>query len=289
MTCFAWAAGLSAIAAVLLLASPAQAIDCRKASTTIDRMICSDARLKKADAAMGAAYAGALKATDDAEIRAALVASQKRWLTVRDQQLGRLKEDQDPLDTQTWREIVLKALQDRTRDLIPTAAGDPSPPRLIAAALAQRRFAARFTGGPFAGFSTTCDFLPGGGTYSYGCFATQRYQNDDRVCSLTEDWASGSVSETRSVGRVVDGTLRTIATCSIGGGDGPDCPGRPSGPPGKWKRPAGVSAGVEKPPAQPLPKLDADVWIDDQEPWLPACLTDRGYPPADPAPGGKTP
>ncbi|WP_173009363.1 lysozyme inhibitor LprI family protein [Methylobacterium sp. P1-11] len=275
---FSWAANPSAIIAMLALASPAYAIDCRKAATAIDRMICADRRLQMADAAMGLAYTSLLKTTDNAEIRAALVASQKRWLATRDRRLGHLNEDQDPPDPAAWRTIVLKAMQDRTRDLTPSTEGAAKLPRLIATVAAQRRFAARFSGGPFAGFATTCDFLPGSGTYSYGCFAMQSYQNDDRVCRRTEDWASGSVSETRFVGRVVDGALRTVATCSIGGGDGPSCPDRSSGSRGAWKRPAAAS-DAEKPPAPPLPKLDADVWMDDDAPWLPVCLTDPAYPP----------
>lgn len=270
----------AAALAIPLLASSAQAIDCRKASTSIDRMICRDARLRKADAALGTAYSGLVKATEDAEIRAALVASQKRWLARRDDRLGRLGEDRESPDAETQREILLKAIEARSEQLSRRSRADPKVPDLIATALEQRRFAARFTGGAFAGFETSCDFLPGGGSYSYGCFGRQRFQNDARVCTLTQDWASGSVSETRIVGRVADGRLTTIATCSIGSGGADEaCPDSdaPPGRQGGWKQES-AALGAEA-PGQPLPKLDVDVSLDEAEEWLPACLTDPAFPP----------
>nr|WP_165388529.1 lysozyme inhibitor LprI family protein [Sphingomonas populi] len=259
---------------MILTATPGHAINCGKASGRIDRMICADAALQRADAAMNAAYAGILKAAGDAGIRAMLVAGQRRWLAQRDADLGHLDRSGDAPDAGTWRGIVLKAIRDRTADLKRLEGGNPYLPHMVAVARAQRRFAARFTGGAFAGYDTSCSFLPGGDGYSYGCFGRQRYQNKDRVCTIAQDWASGSVTETHFVGRVVGGTLRTTATCSIGGGAGPSCPGPGAGGGKGW----GASSAREAPPSRPLPQIDADADFDPEAPWLSACLTASDYP-----------
>jgi hypothetical protein len=253
-------------------------------------MICADTRLKQADAAMGVAYAHLLKATDDSEIRAMLVTSQRRWLAQRDAELGQLDQDQDANNADR-RQIVLDAIKSRTQYLSEPSQQDSKLPRLVSVALGQRKFASQFTGGPFAGFDTSCDFLPGSGTYSYGCFATHSYQNKTRVCSVREDWASGSVSETRMVADIANGRARTVATCSIGGGDADGvCPGaNADGAPGRWKT-QGIPPDTASmaPPAHPQPQLDADIGPDTDDPWLHACLTDTGYPMRDPTSDGES-
>lgn len=247
---------LTAIAAAVLavFAQPtmAHAINCSKATSTIDRMICSDTQLRSADAALNAAYSKTLKAAGDEQIRTMLVASQKRWLGQRDEQLGHLDEyGDDAPDAETWREIVLKAINERTSDLARSSDVDPKLPQLVAAAQEQRRVAARFTGGPFAGFNTSCDFLPtgGGSSYSYGCFGQRRFQNRDKVCTVAQDWASGSVSDTRSEGKVVNGKLRTVE-----------------------------ADDDEEAPAAPLPALDAEADFEIDTQWLSACLTGNDVP-----------
>ncbi|MBP2302986.1 lysozyme inhibitor LprI family protein [Azospirillum picis] len=273
-----------------LFSSPAWAIDCRKASTAIDHMICGDKALQKADAALGSAYSAILKAAPDAEIRAMLVASEKRWLARRDDRLGHLSEADDAPDADTQRKILLDAIQARTRELTRRAKDNEGEPNLIAVARDQRRFAGRFTGGPFAGFSTSCDFLPGRDSYSYGCFGTQSYQNRDRVCALTQDWASGSVSETRTVGQVVGGKLTIVASCSIGSGDAGDAcpdPDAPASQQGHWQKPAPDAATPEAPPAEPQPQIDAELQRDPDDAWISDCLTKPTYPPADQVAGGN--
>ncbi|WP_186021609.1 lysozyme inhibitor LprI family protein [Burkholderia gladioli] len=275
---------LALLAAALLAAPVAQAIDCRKAASPIERTICADPRLQAADAAMGAAYAATLKAAGDEGIRAMLVASQRRWLLRRDAQPGHLDavdDGQGPPDEAARHEIVLKAIRDRTRVLSQGGIHNPYQRRLVEVALAQRTFEARYTGGPFAGYQTSCDFLPQAGSYSYGCFGTQRFQHHDRVCSVNQDWASGSVSERREVGRVVNGRLTAVASCSIGGGEaGQACPDDDAkGTAARW--PAQLDAEAtrnEAPPVPPAPLLDADVGEIDQG-WLAACLGDAAYPP----------
>lgn len=263
-----------AVAAVtFLVTTPVQAVSCGKASGRIDRMICADDGLRRADSAMNAAYAATLKATGDAGIRAMLVAGQRRWLARRDADLGHLDQDGGAPDAATWRGIVFKAIRDRTAALSRRAPGNPKLPQMIETALEQRRFAARFTGGPYAGYDTSCTFLPSGDGYSYGCFGRQRYQNKDRVCSIVQDWASGSVNESRFVGQVVGVTLQTTATCSVGGGAGPSCPGSDAG--GRW----GTSSAHEAQPARPLPPIDAEADFDPGARWLSNCLTTPDYPP----------
>lgn len=282
---------LLAAAALLALSSPALALDCGKASTKLERAVCGDKRLKAADAAMGQAYAQILKAAaGDAEIRDMLVAGQRRWVAARDQRLAGPEEEDE--DEAAWHARLLKAMRDRADALGERSRTDPKRFDLIATAEAQRRFAAQFTGGPFAGYSTDCDFLPADGRSAsadiYGCFATRFYQNKDRVCGVTEDWASGSVSETHSIAEVVDGRLKTIAACSIGGTGGlPLCPDEDQEAEAGWTLQPNADAAVAA--AGPLPRIDAEAGgLDDDAPWLRACLTDPTYPKADPASDGTT-
>ncbi|CAO3427819.1 hypothetical protein [Azospirillum endophyticum] len=274
----------------LLFSSPARAIDCRKATTAIDHMICGDKALQKADAVLGSAYSAILKAAPDAEIRAMLVASEKRWLARRDDRLGHFSETDDAPDAETQRKILFDAIQARTRELTRRAKGEAGEPNLIAVARDQRRFASRFTGGLFSGFSTSCDFLPGSDSYTYGCFGTQSYQNRDRVCALTRDWASGSVSETHTVGQVVDGKVTIVASCSIGSGDaGATCPDpdASAGQRGHWQKPVADATTPEAPPDKPQPQIDAEFQRDPEDTWISDCLIKPTYPPADRIAGGK--
>jgi uncharacterized protein YecT (DUF1311 family) len=281
---------LLAAATLTALASPAYAIDCGKASTAIEHAICDTRSLKAADAALGQAYAQILKAADgDAEIHAMLVASQKRWLAARDEAFADPKDEHWD-DENPWREKLLQAIRSRTEDLGKKSAADPKQFDLVARALQQRQFAARFTGGPFAGFATGCEFLPGSRESwadHYGCFATRSYQNNNRVCSVSEDWATYSVYETRTVADVVDGKLKTVATCSVGGfGEESACPDG-SDTAARWNlQPKADESGASAAPS-PL-KVDAEAGgAEDDQPWLRACLTDTGYPAADPASDGS--
>jgi hypothetical protein len=148
----------------------------------------------------------------------------------------------------------------------------------------------RFTGGAFAGFATDCEFLPGSRESwadHYGCFATRSYQNYNRVCSVSEDWATYSVYETRTVADVVDGKLKTVATCSVGGFSGDSACPDGSDTEARWNlQPKADKSGASAAPS-PL-KVDAEAGgAEDDQPWLRACLTDTGYPAADPASDGS--
>jgi uncharacterized protein YecT (DUF1311 family) len=73
------------IAGLLLAAGfvPAQAFDCTKAESPVEKAICADQKLKAADDAMAAAYATLRNALTGAD-RKSLAASQRKWLKGRE-------------------------------------------------------------------------------------------------------------------------------------------------------------------------------------------------------------
>lgn len=283
-----------AVAALLLTLTSettlAQAMDCAKAASEIERLICADSRLIAADAAMGGAYASILRRTDDAEIRSMLLASQRRWIAARDQDLGGLRERIDnrtgePYTRQAQGTIVLKAIEARTRQLSRMSDQASARPEQVQRAIDQRTLQARFTGGRFAGSRVACEFVPQGDSYAYGCFGTRFYQHDHRVCSLSQDWASGVLYQTRAVADVIDDKPTLIATCQPGI---KDCA---EGSPGWNARTDDPDADTQRIYDQidktPLATLDAelDEPQEDDAQWLTQCLKDSGFPwgtPADP-------
>lgn len=275
----------AAIAGIAVLPSLAQAMDCAKASSPLEHLICTDPQLVRADADMGKAYTALLKqAASDAQIHTMLVASQRRWVAARDNSFGDLSNSVNGQTGEGYskaaqRKIVLQAIKARTAQLAEVTPGGTPQPQLIQAALAQRKAASAYTGGPFAGFSTSCDFLPHSGEYSYGCFATHFYQHHNRVCSVTQDWASGAVYETRAVANVVGGKAVLTATCKLGDSE---CSGADSQGSGWHTRPDELDADMQREyephGSQVLPAVDAEVHEEDQAAWLHSCLTDPHYP-----------
>ncbi|WP_329715426.1 lysozyme inhibitor LprI family protein [Vineibacter terrae] len=261
--------------------SAADAVDCKQASAPAVRAICGDPQLQAADAAMGEAYEKLLQAADDdADIRAMLVDSQKRWLAKRDRLFDRRLASADK-DAQ--RAIMLSATQDRTRVLTEPSGSPPQQPALIIIAQEQRKFTGRYTGGSFAGFDTSCEFLPVQDSYVYGCFGSRQYQNYSRVCTVSRYWATGRVYEKRSVAEITDDKARVIATCSVDGVEGDTtCPGG-SGEDRRWDTLPKADAPA---PVSSLPKIDAEAGPDEDAPWLRTCLTDRSYPLSDPTSDG---
>lgn len=268
-----------AVTAIAALPPAAHAIDCARASSPIEHMICGNSALLRADAAMGTAYAAILKAAPDPEIHAMLVTSQKRWIAARDDAFGHLDKVTDGRTGEGFskaaqRSLVLRATQDRTKDLTAMSDKDPKQLRLIQAALKQRRFAAQFIGGPFAGFDTSCGFLPSNGGdpgYDYACFGTLQYQNSDRICGQTQDWATYRVYTSRTIADVVAGEPKLIATCKEDG-----CFDDEAHDTGWNTHPDAASDGIVLPKS--LRKLDAEVGDEEEEPWLKACLTDKHFP-----------
>lgn len=88
---------LSVLAALCALSAPAWAIDCSKAQTPSEKLICSSKSLQNADSKLNKAYAATLKAAPDEEIRSMLVASQKRWIIARDRAMDGLIGEPDSL------------------------------------------------------------------------------------------------------------------------------------------------------------------------------------------------
>ena len=76
--------------AVLLLTAgvvPAQAFDCAKAESPVEKAICADPKLKAADDAMGAVYTTLRTALTGGD-RKALGASQRKWVKTREDNCG---------------------------------------------------------------------------------------------------------------------------------------------------------------------------------------------------------
>lgn len=274
---------LSAIAASFLAlvatSSSAFAIDCAKAAGPVEKLICDDGALREADDALNAAYKAASETASDDEIRAALVESQKRWLAARDKTLAELIANPEQGEGKTPREIAAEIIHARTGWLGVDASGDEKT--LIENAEQQRKFAAQFSGGPYAGFNTSCEMLPP--DQAYGCFSTRSYQNGDRVCTIEEYWATGSVYVQRFVADVVDGKPKLVASCSFNGNDNA-CPGSIDEN-ARWNVTPNDNPSLYA--AQSLPKLDVDVTDSGEEKWLTTCLTDKSFPTADPTASGE--
>ncbi|KRC76097.1 hypothetical protein D3C87_494560 [compost metagenome] len=266
---------LLSLAGLFALSAPAQAIDCKKASTAVDKLICSDRGAVSADADLNRDYSALLKQAPDGDIRAMLVNSQKRWLAARDRALETLIESPDALpDGKTAGQVARDLIRSRSAEFKEAPKG-ASTPRLIGNAVEQRQFQAQFTGGKFAGFAASCDVLPRD-YENYACFASRHYQHNDRVCSVDEYWASGSVYTSRYVANVVDGRPKVIAACSFSSEDEAcsDTEGK-----AKWNRAPTQPANLYS--AAPLPKFDGEIFAADDDEWARACLSDPAYPTAN--------
>lgn len=274
---------LSALAfsliALAATSSSSFAIDCAKAANSVDKLICDDGALREADEAMNAAFTAANAKAPDDEIRRALVDSQKRWLAARDETLAGLIENPEAGEGKQPREIASQMINARSGQLVIEETDDGSS--VFENAIAQRAFAAQFSGGPFAGYNTSCDMLPP--DQAYACFSTRNYQNGDRICSIEEYWATGSVYVQRYVADVVDGKPKLVASCSFNGNDNA-CPGSIDEN-AKWNVAPKENATLYA--SQSLPKLDVDVSDSEEEAWLKTCLTDKSFPTADPSASGE--
>ncbi|WP_454668382.1 lysozyme inhibitor LprI family protein [Achromobacter kerstersii] len=269
----------SAVKAVFLtglfaLSAPAMAINCAKAGTAVEKLICSDKKTVAADAKLNRAYQAILKLAPDDSIRAMLVASQKRWLEARDRALDRLLTDPDGVpDDKSMGEIARELIENRIGQFQESGRGTVAP-TMIRQAQQQQTFQSRFTGGAFAGYWTTCDVLPGDDV-DYACFAIRHYQNNDRVCSVDESWASGAVYTKRYVANVVDGKPHVIASCSFSSAD--EACATVGDTKANWNRKPEAPQYVYA--DKPLPKLDGEIDASDDTEWVQACLTDPAYPP----------
>lgn len=262
------------LAGVFALSAPAMAINCAKAGTAVEKLICSDKKTVEADARLNRAYQAILKLAPDDSIRAMLVASQKRWLEARDRALDRLLSDPDAVpDNKSMGEIARDLIENRIGQFQESGKGTVAP-TMIRRAQQQQTFQSRFTGGAFAGYWTSCDVLPGD-DLDYACFAIRHYQNNDRVCSVDESWASGAVYTKRYVANVVDGKPHVIASCSFSSAD--EACATVGDTKANWNRQPEAPQYVYA--DKPLPKLDGEIDASDDTEWVQACLTDPAYPP----------
>ncbi|CAB3678109.1 MAG: lysozyme inhibitor LprI family protein [Achromobacter pulmonis] len=275
-------ARLLCLVGVGALSAPVWAIDCHKAGNPAEKLICSDRAAVAADAELNRAYAALLKQAPDAEIRKMLVESQRRWIEARDMRLEGLVSDAESLpDDKTPGAVAADLIRARAGELRERSKGD-NIPRLIRTALKQREFRGQFTGGPYSGYEVSCDVLPPDYKY-YACFATRHYQNNERVCSAQEYWATGSVYAQRYVAKVVDNKPVPVASCSYNGDDAA-CPGSIADD-ARWNTGPKVHAPTYS--SKPLPQVDGEVDDSDDYGWIKACLTDGNFPLSNPTAAGR--
>ncbi len=264
---------------VVATCAPAHALDCAKASTPVDKLFCATPELKKADAAMAAAYFKLLRETKDPDFHEALIRSQRRWLKQRSDgppRFGAAADDDDLDDGK----ILLKMTRDRLNFL--------KGPELIRTMEVQKKVASNDSGGPFAGYETSCWFLPPPyGNWSYACFGSAHRQHRDRICSAEMTWATGHMTEYRLVSIVKDGEPKPVANCSIGyAGTDEQCPEPDDDAETKaiahWNTNPLSSRDLPVPHAGRLSKYDPDAGPKAAgDPWMDDCLFAPAYPPPE--------
>jgi uncharacterized protein YecT (DUF1311 family) len=271
--------GFLSVLGVLVVASPVpvHALDCAKASTPVEKLFCASPELKKADAAMGAAYFKLLRATTNPEFRDALIRSQRRWLQARSPGPDRFGEAGD--DSTDDREVLLKMTRDRLAFL---KGAEP-----IRAMEEQKKVVSNDSGGPFAGYETSCWFLgPPYGNWEYLCFSAAHRQHRDRICSAEMTWASGHTTEYRLVSILKDGGVKPVANCSIGYASTDErCPD-PDAAAFKavahWNTNPLSAEHLPTPHADRLWKYDPDAGPKAAgDPWMHDCLFAPTYPPPE--------
>ena len=73
------------LASILTFSGQAHALDCAKASANLEKFICADQEIKKADNVMSAAYVALVRKVQNKNFLEALTKSQRRWLAKRDE------------------------------------------------------------------------------------------------------------------------------------------------------------------------------------------------------------
>jgi uncharacterized protein YecT (DUF1311 family) len=271
----------------LSLVSPAHALECAKATSPVEKLICATPELKKADTAMSAAYFKLLRQTTDRDFHEALLRSQRRWLKAREEafKTDRAQEDDD---TDVNRNALLQVTRDRL-EFLQTS----KPLRVLQQ---QRRATSKDSGGIFAGYRSNCTFLPPRyGNWTYICLGEAHRQHNDRICSVGVDWASGHMTDYRLVLILKSGQPRSLASCSYGyAGTREQCPDPTDN--AETKASSHWNTNPQPNDTTPLPRADG-LWKYDpdvdpgltQEPWINDCLFASAYPPPeisrfDPAP-----
>jgi uncharacterized protein YecT (DUF1311 family) len=269
---------LSALCAlVLVYPSPVWSLNCEKASSKVDKMLCSTPKLKKADEEMSAAYFQLLRETTDPEFHDALIRSQRRWLEIREHGPDRFGQAEG--DTTDDREILYSITYARM-----TFFGASEPIRNMEQ---QRAIRFKDSGGAFNGYNTYCVIQPPPyGKWNYDCWGDTLRQHNDRICSLITEWASGHKTDYRAVSVLKDGERKVVATCSTGYATTDDqCP-LPEAD--VWSRRDGHWNTTSVSPDY-FPKLKAgDLWkydpdispIKTDQRWMQDCVYAPTYPPS---------
>jgi uncharacterized protein YecT (DUF1311 family) len=271
---------VSALAAlVVAFPVPAHALDCAKASTSIEKLFCATPELKKADAAMGAAYFKLLRETKDPDFHDALIRSQRRWLKVRSEGPPRFGAAADD-DSASDGEVLLKMTRDRLNFLKGT-----EPIRTMQE---QKKVASDDSGGPFAGYETSCSLLPPPyANWIYACWSAAHRQHRDRICSHETEWATGHMTEYRLVSIMKDGEPKPVANCSIGyASTDEQCPEPNDDAETKafahWNTNPLSSRYLPTPHAGRLSKYDPDAGPKIAgDPWMRDCLFAPAFPPPE--------
>jgi uncharacterized protein YecT (DUF1311 family) len=252
----------------------------------VNRLICESPALKAADVAMSRAYFRLLKSNPRGQIHALLIASQRRWLAARQQQPDILAPAGGGDERRAEIAILLTEINDRHHNLTPKLQDQGLAPLLMQIE-AQRKFAAQFSGGRFAGYTTECFFTPRlSGAGGYACTGTESLQNGSRLCSSTIEWTGGRVFEDRRVADIVAGRRKTIARCDTNDKTAQQCPepeashADDSAPDVGWN--FSPDKDVSRADGKPATKLDPDFpsehGMADKD-WMQQCLSDPAYPP----------
>ena len=291
-------AGIVAIA----LSAPAYAIDCTRAKTVAEVLICSDPGLRSADARLNDAFASALKASDGRDIREAVIRDQKRWVEARDRFFENVDKNRSAA---TQKSDMSSLIGNRIHVLSisdPKFGGIDLPSRFKR----QKAHLSKYSGGPYAGIVSRCDFfeIREEDPYSegsadteghlpddvrsvvYDCSGPETFQNGNRICRLDaqcrEHFNCGNWGhDYRTVADVIGGVVRIKAVCMMGHGNCPELYDEP----GDWQhwdwspRAADKDYPVpQKLKAANASKLDiagASKW---DWPWIDACLSDPQFP-----------
>ena len=259
----------------LVVAHSAYALDCTKASSPVDKMICATPDLKKADEDMSATYFKLLRATTDPDFHEALIRSQRKWL--KERSLGPQRYGLAENDKTDDREVLLEMTRDRVKFLQGPAIRNMEN---------QRKIASEDGGGAFAGYSSTCTLMPPPyGNWTYECGGGVTRQHGDRICSLGQEWASGHMTDYRLLSVIKDGKPHPVASCSTGYASTTEqCP-EPDDPPefkaiAHWNTtPDPANEDLPIPGADKLWKYDPDLDQDlTDQPWMHDCLFAPNFP-----------
>lgn len=268
------------VVSILLLAysSHVSALDCMKAASPGEKLICATPKLKKVDEEMSAAYFKLLRETKDPDFHEALIRSQRRWLEVRSH--GPERFGQAEADATDDREILFGVTYLR---MVFLRSGG-----LILNMEQQRKIRSQDNSGAFTGYKSHCVVQPPPyGSWDYACWGGTYRQHNDRICSAVVEWASGKTTEYRAVSVLKDGKPKLVATCSTGEATTSDqCP-LPDADvwkklDGHWNTAPTSHDNLLALDAGDLWKYDPDISVNatDQR-WMQDCLFTPAYPPSE--------